>query len=159
MKKINRVFLTFIGCLFLLAVLFLIGFFSTKKVLAPSNKLSLTPVKTNTMSTPEITVLNFYDWYLKLKGNPLLNGDYKQSGYLTGGFKEKIQAQAKTGVGDPIICSLEKPQTIDIHQATNSGKLFYVVLTRVYPQKKADQTVILELIGNRYKISGVNCEK
>ena len=111
-------------------------------------------------SLPEIAVLDFYDWYLKSKQNVLADKSYLDSIYLSNDYKNYLEmnfSDFKEGEFDPIICSRVKPSTIDIHKASPSGKLYYVRLTEIYPDKQTEQIIELKADKGFYYITGIKC--
>jgi len=78
-------------------------------------------------TTPEGAVSGFYGWYLwyaREVGNPLVDGVYRSSEYLTAGFVRQVDdllASFEQGGYDPFLCAQDIPESYAFDAATISG--------------------------------------
>jgi hypothetical protein len=120
------------------------------------------------MATPEETVQGFYSWYLTSNAtikdsgerlNPLADGRYRSSPYLTEGFVQKVDAIVTSfdkGGFDPFICAQDVPQSFSSEKTIESGDTARVVVHTSFDGHTF--TVALLREAGVWKISDVLCE-
>jgi hypothetical protein len=117
--------------------------------------------------TPEGVVTSFYGWYMAYSGNPLADGAYHSSGYLTEDFiqrmDEVLYSAIKSGY-DPVLCAQDKPKRISVEDGPRSEDqdLAIVLLHEVWNLDTKfewcqDLTIRVILDDGTWKIDDINC--
>ena len=115
---------------------------------------------------PEQAVEGFYGWYLEYVGvqgsgqmrNPLADGAYRSSPYLTPGAIQKVDrivASFDKGGYDPFLCAQDVPASYALDQVVVSGEEASVVVHTSFEGHTF--TVELQQVGGRWAISDVLC--
>jgi hypothetical protein len=116
--------------------------------------------------TPEEVVESFYDWYLGYIGdpasgevrNPMADGAYRSSEYLTGEFVQKVDgiiASFDKGGYDPFLCAQDIPESFTVDEALVSGDKASLV---VHTSFEGHTFVVeAEQVSGRWAISDVIC--
>jgi hypothetical protein len=77
------------------------------------------------LMTPEEVVESFYNWYMQYPGNPLVDGAYQNSIYLSeeciDGIRDTLSSFEKSGI-DILVCAQDIPDTLFIQPAIISGE-------------------------------------
>jgi hypothetical protein len=116
--------------------------------------------------TPEQVVENFYGWhigYIQNVGNPLADGAYRSSEYLSEEFVRKadgIIASFDEGGYDPFLCAQDVPGKFTVEDATVSGESASVVVREIWnPGTQYELTqnleVALRLVDGQWKIADI----
>lgn len=111
---------------------------------------------------PEAVVENFYEWYLdyaRSEGNPLEDGAYRSSEYLTPGLVERVDGMLNSFAGatyDPFLCTLAPPEYVTVEEVSVAGETANVVVSSSLPDHT--MTVELTLRGGTWKIDYILCE-
>ena len=116
-------------------------------------------------AAPEQVVESFYEWYLGYSGNPLVDGAYRSSEYLTGEFTQEvgeIVASFEKGGYDPFLCAQDVPESVSVGAADVAGDEASVILREVWnPGTEYEWThdveVALRMVDGAWKIAGVSC--
>jgi hypothetical protein len=99
-------------------------------------RCSPVPASSKAMSaTPEMVVESFYNWYAGYPGNPLADGVYRSSEYLTTEFVRKVDeiiASFDKGGYDPFLCAQDIPGEFAIEKAVVSGDQASVVVHEIW---------------------------
>ncbi|MBN1179776.1 MAG: DUF3828 domain-containing protein [Anaerolineae bacterium] len=114
---------------------------------------------------PEETVESFYRWYIGYPGNPLSDGAYRDSPYLSA---DLVQEAAETiasfeyGAYDPFLCAQDIPQSFTLDPATISGDRASVVVHYIWNagteyEATTDMTVELQRAGSEWRIDSIPC--
>lgn len=115
-----------------------------------SGKLPLLP--------PDSTVVSFYNWLSKAQG-PLKSGSYKESQYLTDGYKKKISL-VSVASSNPFTCSEEEAVSYRIIKSSvNNNTTAIVELEQIQKTEKILLSVELKVVGQDWKIDDVKCPK
>lgn len=115
---------------------------------------------------PEQVVADFYDWYLGYIGkgetmrNPLVDGVYRECGYLTDDFVTEIDetlASFDQGAFDPILMAQDVPERIDVGASDVAGDKATVTVEMYWGGNPTptERTVTLFKIDGAWKIAGV----
>jgi hypothetical protein len=123
--------------------------------------------------SPDAVVRGFYDWYLGYIGdpasveirNPLVDGAYRSSAYLTEEFVQKVDdilASFDKGGCDPFLCAQDIPRSFSVDAAVGSGDEATVVVHEIWNpgtefESVLDITVTLRLVDGVWKIADVAC--
>jgi hypothetical protein len=113
-------------------------------------------------TTPEGAVQGFYSWYLwyaRNVGNPLADGAYRSSEYLTRPFIEKVDeiiTSFDKGGYDPFLCAQDIPErfAIDVVELVDNDTARVVVSTSFEGHAL---TLSLIRMGERWAIDDVAC--
>jgi hypothetical protein len=112
-------------------------------------------------TTPEGTVQGFYSWYLwyvRNTGNPLADGAYRSSEYLTWPLIEKIDqivASFDKGGYDPFLCAQDIPDSFTIDAVEIVGDTARVTVRTNFEGHAF--TLSLVRMGERWAIDDVAC--
>lgn len=125
--------------------------------------------------TPEEVVQGFYAWYLGYIGdpasgemrNPLSDGAYRSSEYLTEGFIQQVDeliASFDQGGFDPFLCAQDIPRSFSVEPATivPEGEEATVVVRELWNPgteyaSSQEITVTLRMLDGGWKIAHVEC--
>jgi len=123
--------------------------------------------------TPEEVVQGFYDWYLGYIGdpaseemrNPLVDGAYRSSEYLTEDFVQRVDeliASFDKGGYDPFLCAQDIPRSLTVDVAAVSGDEATVVVHQLWNpgteyESVRDVKVALRKVDEAWKIADVAC--
>jgi hypothetical protein len=124
-----------------------------------------TPAGGVTALSPEQTVQHFYDWYLASlhqPGNPLTDGAYKTSPYLSSAAVQSIsQLLAAFGNGpsyDPILCAQNAPVSVTVGLTELAGDEARVFVRMAWGSgADTSQTVQLKQSGGQWQIISLTC--
>jgi len=111
--------------------------------------------------TPEQVVESFYGWhigYIQNVGNPLADGAYRSSEYLSEEFVRKadgIIASFDEGGYDPFLCAQDVPGEFTVEEAVVSGDGASLAVHTSFEGHTF--TVELRQVDGRWKISDVIC--
>jgi hypothetical protein len=121
------------------------------------------------LETPETIVRAFYDWYLAYFGdrsqgivnNPLVDGAYRDTPYLTTSFVQHIDEllaemrRQEAGGYDPILCAQDIPQFVEPDVTFSHNGMASVVLRSSFP----NQMVTVDLVPHNesWLISNITC--
>jgi len=111
--------------------------------------------------TPEGPVAGFYSWYIwyaRNVGNPLADGVYRSSEYLTQEFVQKVDgiiASFDKGGYDPFLCAQDVPESFTFDEAAVSGDRASLVVHTSF-EGHAFTVEVSEMSG-RWAISDVIC--
>jgi hypothetical protein len=117
-------------------------------------------------ATPSQVVEMFYDWYLNYIGdpstndfqNPLINGAYRDSRYLTKDFINQIDRQLDSGnffQADPFLCAQDIPEDISVLSAYHTDDHARVLVESNFHRHYF--TVDLNKKWGQWKISNITC--
>ena len=122
---------------------------------------------------PEEVVRGFYDWYLGYIGdpaaeemrNPLVDGAYRSSEYLTEDFVQRVDeiiASFDKGGYDPFLCAQDIPRSFTVDEAAVSGEESTVVVHQLWNpgteyESVRDVKVALQMGDGAWKIADVTC--
>lgn len=113
---------------------------------------------------PAETVMAFYNWYLAYSGkggdtmrNPLVDGAYRRSGYVTAKLAERVStATAAAGGGfDPFLCAQDIPQQVLPSVVTRDGDRAAVEVHTSFAGHTF--SVLLLRSGNAWQIDDIRC--
>jgi hypothetical protein len=119
-------------------------------------------------TSPEGAVQGFYDWYLRNSAyvehtgerlNPLVDGRYRSSPYLTEGLVQKVDAIVAAfdkGGFDPFLCAQDVPESYSLDGPVVSGDAGRVVVRTSFEGHAFTVALLRESGG--WKISDVLCE-
>jgi hypothetical protein len=119
-------------------------------------------------TSPEEAVQSFYDWYLASSAyventgerlNPLADGRYASSPYLTEGLIQKVEAIVAAfdkGGYDPFLCAQDVPESFSLGELVVSGEIARVAV-RTSLEGHAFSVALLREAGG-WKMSDVLCE-
>jgi hypothetical protein len=118
-------------------------------------------------AAPAQVVTDFYDWYLGyIRGedglrNPLVDGAYRDCGYLTGRFEDEIDqtlASFDKGGFDPILMAQDVPERVEIGEVEISGDQASVQVQMFWGNNPtpSERTVNLALVDGRWKIDSIS---
>ena len=123
------------------------------------DRCSPAPASSEAMSVaPETVVESFYNWYLGYPGNPLVDGAYRSSEYLTTEFVRKadeIIASFDKGGYDPFLCAQDIPESFAVNEAVISGDEAGVVVHTSFEGHMF--TVDLQRVDGQWKITDIIC--
>jgi hypothetical protein len=116
---------------------------------------------------PEAVVRSFYGWYLwYARGggemrNPLVDGAYRDSGYLTTRFVDEIDrtlASFDKGGFDPLLLAQDFPESVQVVDATSAGDRASVKVQMLWAGNPtpSERTVTLVLTDGGWKIDGIS---
>jgi hypothetical protein len=119
---------------------------------------------------PEGPVSAFYSWYLwyaREVGNPLVDGAYRSSEYLTGEFVAEVDelvASFDRGAYDPFLCAQDIPETFSLDEAVVSGEEATIVVHEVWNagtefETVHDVEVSLHLLDGRWMLVDIECAR
>jgi hypothetical protein len=116
-------------------------------------------------AAPGEVVERFYEWYVGYPGNALVDGAYRSSEYLAGGFVQQVDeiiASFDKGGYDPFLCAQDVPASFTVAPATVSGDEASVVVHEIWnPGTEVelvhDVTVTLRTVDGAWKIVGITC--
>src|SRR3990172_1403061 len=146
---------------FLLFVLLAIALSACAATRAAPSEPAATPAG---VVPPEQVVEDFYGWYLGYVGdptnprNPLVDGAYQSSEYLTPDFiaqVDAIVASFDTGGYDPFLCSQDVPESVTVEKVAPSGDEATVTVRTSFPGHTF--TLQLKHIDGQWKIAGIVC--
>ncbi len=138
----------------------------------PSPTPTRTPEPTQPVSeAPEAVVEAFYDWYLDYIGgpapderrNPLVDGAYRSSEYLTEAWIEEVDDLVASRCGyDPFLCAQDVPDTFEVGDVQATGDEASVVLHQIWNAdteyaSTRDLTIELRQVDGEWKIDDVIC--
>jgi hypothetical protein len=124
-----------------------------------SNPMPEGPIPT----TPEGAASGFYDWYLwyaREVGNPLVDGVYRSSEYLTPDLIQKVDeilASFDRGGYDPFLCAQDIPDSIILQETDLSGDRASLVVETSFEGHFF--TLELREKDGRWAISDVICQQ
>jgi hypothetical protein len=115
---------------------------------------------------PEKVVESFYEWYLGYIGdrasdemrNPLVDGAYRSSEYLSEAFVQKVDdllASFEHGGYDPFLCAQDIPESISADKAMVSGDAASVMVHTSFAGHSLQ--VDLQQFEGQWKISDIIC--
>jgi len=129
---------------------------STGKGTQPSHQTPVAP----TPSTAAGTARAFYKLYFSSANNPLANGAYKTTPYLSTEFKEDIGKLYKNG-NTPVFCPQNERSAIVVGQEQqvfyDNGYLTQVVISEAPPGKKDLYRLLLHNLTGHWLIVDINC--
>lgn len=102
----------------------------------------------------------FYTWYLDFDGNPLASEAYKDSIYLTDGFKDEVASTLASDEGvmyDPFLCAQDLPANINIQDPEISDSTARVTVEADYDGIGSFFTVEMVKVRNSWRIDKVVC--
>jgi hypothetical protein len=120
--------------------------------------------------TPRQVVEGFYSWhigYTRNTGNPVADGAYRSSEYLSSEFIQRIDGiiaslDNRDGQGyyDPFLCAQDIPGELTVEEPVVSGQEASVLVHEVWNpgtgyELTQDVEVALRLVDGRWKITGV----
>ncbi len=116
---------------------------------------------------PETVVRSFYGWYLGYIGhgeemrNPLVDGAYRDCGYLSPAFEGQIEATLASfdkGGFDPILLAQDVPERVEVGAAVLLGDRANVRVQLFWGNNStpSERTVNLVLAGGSWQIDGVS---
>ncbi len=109
-------------------------------------------------SNAKEATLFFYHYYFDSPLNPLANGGYKNSPYLSDEFKQLL---SQVNGDAEIFCPQNKSQNVTVGQEEqfyNGGSyLTQEVISRTSPNPKDLYRVSLENVGGKWLIFDINC--
>jgi hypothetical protein len=91
--------------------------------------------------------------------NPLSEGSYRSSPYLTAGLVQKVEAiviSFDRGGADPFLCAQDVPESYTLQDVVVSDDIARVVVRTSFPGHGF--TVTLQQVDGGWKISDVLCE-
>jgi hypothetical protein len=93
--------------------------------------------------------------------NPLVDGAYRDSGYLTGGFVDEIErtlASFDKGGFDPILLAQDVPERVETGEVTVSGDQVSVKVQMFWSNNPTptERSVSLVLEDGDWKIDGIS---
>lgn len=144
--------------LLVVAVLLGGGFFVYNNVVSNN-----TPGTDSTVQvSPDVTVEEFYQWYLDYKGQALISGAYKESPFLTDSYKKKLEDKAsgyKNLLYDPILCAQDRPKDSNVENVTlsNDGTSANVVYYEDYYGTPVRTSVSLVSTSGNWSIDNIEC--
>jgi hypothetical protein len=115
---------------------------------------------------PDTVVSDFYGWYLwyargsEEMRNPLVDGAYRDCGYLTVGFADEIErtlASFDKGGFNPILMAQDVPERVEVGEVTVSGDQASVKVQMFWGNNPtpSERTVDLVLVDGRWKINSI----
>ncbi len=113
-------------------------------------------------TTPAEAVNGFYGWYLSYarnQGNPLVDGAYQSSQFLTQGLVQKVDgivASFDRGGFDPFLCAQDIPDSVSLDEPVVSGDVARVTVHTSFEDHAF--TVALQRTNGRWLMSDVLCE-
>jgi len=111
-----------------------------------------------TTMSPTLEVKNFYDWYMKYRGDPISNGAYKSITQLSTLFVNEIDNRYFKGTltYDPFVCNYPKPLGVDVvSEEIKDNKAKVIINTDYGVEKLVSVNLVLE--GSEWKISSIEC--
>jgi len=116
---------------------------------------------------PDTVVRNFYGWYLwyarggQEMRNPLVDGAYRDSGYLTGRFADEIEqtlASFDQGGFDPLLMAQDFPERVEVVEAASAGDRASVKVQMFWGNNPtpSERSVTLVLTDEGWKIDAVS---
>jgi len=121
-----------------------------------NSSLSPTPQE----DAAQLVTREFYTYYFSYKVNPLANGAYKNSPYLSSDFKALIGSQYNNG-NDPLFCPQNKRAKIVIGQEQQvpyyTTYLLQEIISEAPPGNQDLYTVLLKNIKGKWLIFDINC--
>lgn len=128
-----------------------------------------TTPETAEAQTPAEVARSFYDWYLGYIGdrseedfrNPLQDGAYKDSPYLSAGFVAQVEAAANGSEGltyDPFLQAQDIPVRIQVDEMSSGESEATIVVQRYWGGNPEPSPMTVHLVqqGGRWLISGVD---
>jgi len=112
---------------------------------------------TAVVMSPEAVVSAFYGWYLDSMGdrssddfvNPLVEGLYRDSEFLSAGFVARIDAEVanrgRPGGGDPILLAQDVPESVAVQEASVNGDEATAVLLRYWGGNPEPSPLVVHL--------------
>jgi hypothetical protein len=108
----------------------------------------------------QLVTRQFYTYYFSYKTNPLANGAYKNSPYISPDFKGIIGALYQNG-NLPVFCPVNRSDTIVVGQEQqvpyNNTYLLQEVISQAPPGNKDLYRVLMENVNGKWLIFDVNC--
>jgi hypothetical protein len=110
---------------------------------------------------PEQVVETYYDWYLDYArgtGNPLVDGAYRDSAYLTAGLVQKVDSLLDSFAGggyDPFLCAQDIPESLTAEPVAGTATEASVLVRTSF--EGHEFTVELVLVDGRWLIDDVFC--
>jgi hypothetical protein len=116
-------------------------------------------------SSPAGVVESFYRWYVGYPGNPMADGAYRSSEYLSEDFVQEVGqliASFEGGGYDPFLCAQDIPGRVDVDEATVSGDEASVMVYGVWnPDTEFELVneveVELRRMDGQWKITDIIC--
>jgi len=116
---------------------------------------------------PAQVVTNFYNWYLGyIRGeeglrNPLVDGAYRDCGYLTGGFVDEIEqtlASFDKGGFDPILMAQDVPERVQVGEVMVTSDEASVKVQMFWGNNPtpSERIVKLVLVDGSWKIDAIS---
>jgi hypothetical protein len=130
---------------------------------SPQDSTSGAPaaVPSDESTPPEVIVERFYEWYLdyaRSEGNPLEDGAYRSSEYLSPSLIERVGGMLGSFAGaayDPFLCTQDLPEYVSVEEVSVSGGIANVVVSSNFPDYSL--TVELKLFEGEWKIDYILC--
>lgn len=124
-------------------------------------KNNVTPViATSPLASPKTAALNFYTYYFSTPQNPLANGLYKTSPYLSPEFKTVVGALYDNG-NAPVFCAQNKENKVVVDKeeqvSYNHSYLMQEVISEPPPSTKDLYMMLLENVNGEWLIFDINC--
>ena len=122
-----------------------------------------TEISTEPLTTPEEVVAEFYTWYLAYIGdpaagemrNPLVDGAYRESGFLSDGFIQELDDLNLEGSpADPILMAQDIPQDFSVEPGTEAGTA--IVHLQFGPDSIRHLKVSMVENGGGWMITGIS---
>lgn len=116
-----------------------------------------------TTLSPQEVVAQFYNAWLSYAGDPMQAKVYARSEYLTAEFIQQLSAKANAVSQhlDPLLCTQERPDSIEINKAVVAGDIASLVVHPLGNNKTQIDTtdVLVELrrVDGQWKIENVVC--
>ena len=110
---------------------------------------------------PDQVVQAYYRWYLdyaRSTGNPLVDGAYRDSEYLTAGLVQKVDgvlASFEGGGYDPFLCAQDIPESLTAEPVAGTATEASVLVRTSF--EGHEFTVALVLVDGRWLIDDVLC--
>ena len=112
---------------------------------------------------PGLTVLNFYEQWVKHENNPLEDRIYQDHPAIAKEFENRLDQildEFERGAYDPILCAQEKPQSIEIKDIKKiTENQAQIILTADYFGDKKDLTIDLKKENGNWQIIDIVCPK
>lgn len=136
-------------------------------ILSGCNTQDVESVDAFSRVTPEGVVTSFYGWYMAYSGNPLADGAYHSSEYLTEDFIQRMDGvlnSAVKGGYDPFLCAQDKAEQISVEDGPRSENrdIAIVLLHEIWGLDTQfewcqDLTIRVILDDGSWKIDDINC--
>ena len=127
---------------------------------SPTGSQTISPTDIPNSLTADESALRFYKYYFAAPSNPLANGAYENSIYLSQDFKDVMHDLYKNG-DTPVFCAKNQRPNVTVGQDkqvySDGGYLTQVVISDAGPGAKGLYRIEMQNLTGEWLVYDINC--